>query len=177
MLTDDHIVLRAPEPDDVHTLYRWENDPEVWRVSGSALPYSLHTLMKYVDSINDVYTDHQMRLMIADASSSKLYGAIDLFDCDFRHRRAGVGIMIGEVEDRGDGIGSRALALLLDYAFGTLGFHQLYCQVQVDNLPSLRLFEKFGFVHVGVKKDWSFADGVFRDEVFLQKINKKAGEE
>ena len=173
MLGNENIVLRAPEPSDVDTLFVWENDPEVWRISNSATPYSHKILTDYVNSITDIYADKQLRLLIEEREGATLLGAVDLFDCDFRNRRAGVGILIANAENRGRGFASQTLDLLLPYAFGMLGFHQLYCQVGVENEASLKLFEKFGFERVGIKRDWSFSDGRFVDEVFLQKIGEK----
>lgn len=170
MLRNDHITLRALEPSDVDTLYLWENDPEVRRVSNSTAPFSHKILTDYVNSITDIYADKQLRLLIERRKDSTPLGAVDLYDCDFKNRRAGVGILIGDPAERGHGVGTQTLELLLPYAFGTLGFHQLYCQVAVDNKPSLLLFEKFGFERVGVKRDWNLVDGVFVDEVFMQKI-------
>lgn len=170
MLRNRNITLRALEPSDVDTLYLWENDPEVRRVSNSATPFSRKILTDYVNSITDIYTDKQLRLLIERSEDSTPLGAVDLYDCDFKNRRAGVGILIGDPTERGQGIGTQTLELLLPYAFGTLGFHQLYCQVAVDNKPSLWLFGKFGFERVGVKRDWNLVDGVFVDELFLQKF-------
>ncbi len=173
MLRNQHITLRALEPSDVDTLYRWENDPEVRRVSNSSVPYSHKILTDYVNSITDIYADKQLRLLIERTENPTPLGAVDLYDCDFKNRRAGVGILIGDPAERGRGIGTQTLELLLPYAFGTLGFHQLYCQVAVDNKPSLLLFEKFGFERVGVKRDWNLTDGAFVDEVFMQKIESQ----
>lgn len=49
ILQGESVRLRAVEPDDVETLYRWENDPEVWRVSGTLAPFSRHALMRFVE--------------------------------------------------------------------------------------------------------------------------------
>ena len=50
MLTDGIISLRALEPVDVDTLYRWENDPAVWGVGLTIAPYSRKQLWDYVNN-------------------------------------------------------------------------------------------------------------------------------
>ena len=43
MILEGRVVrLRAVEPEDVEAMYRWENDPAVWRVSGTLAPFSRH---------------------------------------------------------------------------------------------------------------------------------------
>ena len=65
MTQNPKIHLRALEPEDLELLYRIENDVELWNVGTSNVPYSRWTLHEYIaNSTGDIYTDHQVRLMI-----------------------------------------------------------------------------------------------------------------
>lgn len=97
-------------------------------------------------------------------------GAVDLFEVDPVNRRAGVGILIHAAKDRGRGYASDAVQALCRYAAGTLGMHQLWCNVGADNAASLRLFRAAGFTEVGIKRDWQWRPDGYRDEVMMQKI-------
>ena len=99
-------------------------------------------------------------------------GAIDLFDYDPFHLRAGVGILIGQSQHRNKGIATAALNELIRYAFDILQLHQLYCNVSVDNEASLRLFQSAGFRIIGRKAEWNKIPGGFTDELLLQYINR-----
>lgn len=55
MLTDGTISLRALEPIDVDTLYRWENDPAVWGVGLTLAPYSRKQLWDYVNNLSLIH--------------------------------------------------------------------------------------------------------------------------
>lgn len=172
MLEDDRIKLRALEPADADQLFLWENDPENWKVSNTITPFSRQVLTAYIDSVNDVYSDKQLRLVIEHKISGEALGAVDIFECDFKNRRAGIGILIADPANRGEGTGRRVLSLVLPYCFDILGFHQMYCNILSDNDRSLRLFEAFGFERCGLKKDWVLYNGKFFDEWTLQKINR-----
>ena len=100
------IRLRAVEPGDVDLMYEWENDCDIWPVSGTTEPFSRHQLERFVERHQDivgVLCDGQLRLIIETLLSSKPVGAIDLFEYDPIHRRAGIGILIYEQSDRGRG--------------------------------------------------------------------------
>ena len=85
------IRLRAVEPDDVEPMYRWENDPAVWHVSGTLAPFSRHQLQRFVDEQQfDIYQTRQMRLIIEALETGRPVGALDLFEFEPQHRRAGV---------------------------------------------------------------------------------------
>ena len=40
----------------------------------------------------------------------------------------------------------------------------------MDNKISLNLFKKMGYVEIGIKKDWNYIEGKYKDEVLFQKI-------
>ena len=167
------IRLRAVEPGDVDLMYEWENDCDIWPVSGTTEPFSRHQLERFVERHQDivgVLCDGQLRLIIETLLSSKPVGAIDLFEYDPIHRRAGIGILIYEQSDRGRGYASDAVETLCRYAHDTLRAHQLWCNVGADNEASLRLFRSAGFTEIGVKRDWLWRPDGYHDEVMLQKI-------
>jgi len=170
MLENKRIVLRALETTDVDKLFIWENNRVNWRVSQTISPYSRHVLIDYVNAVSDVFTDKQLRLIIEEKSSGEAIGTTDIFDCDFKNKRAGIGILLADPEKRGKGLASEVLEELLSYCFSTLSLHQVYCNILLDNEKSIHLFEKFGFKRIGIKKDWTFFDGKYYDEIFMQKF-------
>lgn len=174
--------LRAVEPRDVDTMYAWENDTEIWAVSGTTAPYSRELLERFVEQQQfDIWQTRQVRLMIepileADALSpcpatgSLPVGALDLFEFDPQHRRAGVGILVHDPAQRGKGYAADALTVACEYAREVLGLHQLWCSVGAENAASLSLFRHAGFSEIGIKRDWQWTAYGFRDEVLMQKI-------
>lgn len=170
MLENKTIRLRALEISDVSLLYSWENDRQNWKVSHTLTPYSMHVLTDYVNAVTDIYTDKQLRLIIESKIEKDPLGTVELFDCDFKNKRTGLGILIADPENRGRGLASQTLEILIDYCLRDLDLHQIYCNVLCNNQASIALFEKFGFETIGVKKDWTFHNGYYLDELLMQKI-------
>ncbi len=167
------IELRALEPEDIDLLYRWENNKDIWQVSNTVAPFSRFVLTKYIESAHlDIYQTRQLRLMIdsVEENSIKTVGAIDLFDFEPLHNRAGVGILIAELENRNRGYASSSLKVLLNYVKDVLHLHQIYCNIMTSNSISLALFKKHGFELIGIKKDWIKVPDGYIDEMILQKI-------
>lgn len=173
MLKGDNIYLRAIEPEDATRIMVWENNPDNWRVSGTEAPYALHTILDYISSIHNFRQSGELRMMICEKMNDKPIGTLDLFEANFKHGRAGVGILIGEHENRGKGYAKESLTILIRYATKVLGFHNLTANVLVDNDPSSRLFESMGFELVGVRKEWFFDNGKWVDEKIYQLCLKK----
>jgi len=174
-LLSSPIRLRAPEPQDVDFLYELENDHRLWHVSQTQVPYSRFELEQYVLSAekHDPFVAKQVRFIIELENDGvhEVIGTIDLFELDAINRRAEIGIVISK-EKRGMNYAGNALMLCINYAFGDLNFHQLYCNIEQDNYQSLMLFEKYGFQKIGLKRDWNLRNGKWIDEVLMQKIKE-----
>ncbi len=164
------IILRPLEPEDIDLLYQWENDMELWEVSHTKTPFSRYILAEYIkNTTKDIYTTRQLRLVIENEESQPV-GAVDLFDFEPFHLRAGIGILIHQEEDRQRGYAIDALKALSQYAAGSLGLKQLYANIASDNEASIGLFEKAGFKRAGVKKSWLKTRGGWKDELLVQKL-------
>lgn len=169
MVNKQKIKLRPVEPQDLELLYLWENKEENWLVSGTSSPFSKNTLKQYLASIQDIYQDKQLRLIIVDALNEEK-GILDFFDYDHKNQRVGMGILI-EKSFRNQGIASKAVELGIKYCFETLFLHQIYCNILASNQPSIQLFESHGFIKCGEKKDWIQTKNGWENEYTYQLIN------
>ncbi len=173
ILNSKIIRLRAVEPEDLDTLYEWENDPSIWHLGNTLTPFSRFTLAQYIESSRqDIYEAKQLRLIIERMGDQKSLGAIDLFEFDPHNLRAGVGILIGSEADRKKGYASEALDILIRYSFKVLMLKQLYCNIDENNTDSLELFIRHGFVITGQKREWNKTPDGWLTEYFLQLINQ-----
>jgi diamine N-acetyltransferase len=167
-----NIYLRALEPEDLEFIYEVENDEAFWAISNTQTPYSRFLVAQYLENAKqDIYEAKQLRLAICKHGSFKPVGLIDLFEFDPKNKRAGVGIMIREMGSRNQGIGSEALQILIKYSFSHLLVHQLYANIDAGNEASIKLFTKFGFKHIGTKKEWNLVGTQYNDEAMYQLIN------
>ena len=164
------VRFRALEPNDIDLLFEWENDAEIWEISNTYEPFSKYILAKYIkESQRDIYEAKQTR-MIIETLDGHTVGAIDLFDFDPFHFRAGVGILIHDEKDRKMGYATDALQLLCNYSSEYLRLHQLYANITEDNRTSIQLFENNGFELCGTKKDWRRTEDGWKAELMFQKI-------
>jgi len=174
ILKGEKVQLRAVEPNDIDIIYKWENNTSVWQLSNTLAPFSRHIIKQFVDNSHlDIFQSRQLRLMIdkIENDSAETIGTIDIFDFEPLHKRAGIGILIADEQNRKNGFASEALDILIHYCFNTLQMHQLYCNITSDNTESLNLFQKKGFSLIGIKKDWLIFPKGKKDELMFQLIN------
>ncbi|MFK7749706.1 MAG: GNAT family N-acetyltransferase [Kordia sp.] len=170
-LTGEKLYLRALEPEDLDFIYEIENDESIWEISATQTPYSRFLIKQYLENAHqDIYEAKQLRLVMVSNKKENV-GLIDLFEYDPKNKRVGVGLLIAKREFRHKGYGSEALQLVCNYAFKHLHVHQLFANIGEDNEASIKLFESLGFQQIGIKKDWTFVNGEYKNEILYQKIN------
>ena len=64
MLKGENIYLRALEPSDADLIFRWENNPSNWKISGTLLPFSKHLIEQYVNSLINMTQISMVSLLI-----------------------------------------------------------------------------------------------------------------
>ncbi len=169
-LNDNTIALRALEPTDLDTLYRWENDTALWVASDTIAPYSREALWHYLkEYTGDIYAQRQLRLMITLADDGTPVGTVDFLNFDPLNNRAELGLFI-ELDSRGKGLGRRALSLLTAYARDHIGLRQLYVFIALDNTVCLKLFEDYGYRRAGILHSWVKRGTTYRDVALMQMV-------
>ena len=169
-LRGEHIFLRALEPTDLDVLYKWENNPTIWKVSNTLNPFSKFVLEQYlVNAHDDIFSAKQIRLMVC-SNDGRPAGTIELFDFDALNSRVGIGILIEE-NSQNKGYAFDALQVLIKYCFEILMLKQIYCNISASNEKSIRLFKKLNFTEAGMKKSWNkISQNTFEDEYLLQLV-------
>ncbi len=163
------VTLRALEPEDLDMLYLIENDPELWDVGVTNVPYSRFALREYIASASgNIYVDGQVRLMICNTQGEAV-GVVDLVNFNPQHNRAEVGIVI-QTPYRSKGYGMAALHQLISYSRKTHHLHQLYALVNENNNRSIQVFERVGFQRSAELRDWLYDGSRYNNVVVLNYI-------
>jgi len=152
------VRLRAPERGDLEAFMRWMNDPEVTEFLEVEGPLSMDEEEKW----------YQQMLVSPDRvycieAEGRLIGNIGLLRLDLRHRRTDIGIVIGEKDAWSRGYGREAIALLLEYLFGELGLNRVGLYADASNLRAIRCYERCGFRHEGLLREYRFKRGQYVD--------------
>lgn len=95
-------------------------------------------------------------------------GNAALQDIDLRNRTAEFGLFIGEADRRGQGFGTEATRLLLNFAFQVLGLHSVMLRVFAYNPAARRCYERVGFREFGRRRQGQFMNGRFCDVVYME---------
>jgi RimJ/RimL family protein N-acetyltransferase len=158
-LCDEAIRLREPREEDVPSLLEACQDPLIRRFTFVPDPYREEHARGWVEGAPVAReTGERLQLVIAGAADDRLLGTVGLPRLDWEHRVAEVGYFVAPWA-RGRGAAWRAAGLLARWALTDLGLARVSCDVDVENVASLRVAERAGFVREGVLRSAIEAKG------------------
>ena len=162
--------LRDLEPSDATDAYeRWMNDPEVTRYLESRFGrHDRDSLRGYIETNRQADGVYAFAIELVDGD--RHIGNIKLGSFEEPHRRADIGILIGERDCWGRGYATEAIALLTEWAFADLGLEKLTAAAYGPNTGSIRAFERAGFTVEAVRPRHYRAGDEFVDGVYLARL-------
>ena len=162
------LALRPPRPDDADALFELGRDPEVVRFFSWG-PYRERS--EAAAFIERVVTERPYEFLIVDENDRPI-GLTGLTELSERDGRAVVGTWLGR-EHWGTGANRESKALILHYAFATLGLGRVSAYAHPDNVRSLKALERLGFTREGVLRGWHVHRGKRRDVVMLSMLREE----
>ena len=145
VLATERLILRAPCFEDARTIAALANDR---RIAENTLriphPYGLADAQSFITAANA--SDGEIVFLIATRGGNVIGGC---GIARFGEEPPEIGYWLG-VPFWGQGYASEAVRVLIDYAFGDLGYDALAGGARVSNPASRRVLEKCGFQWTGV---------------------------
>ena len=118
-------------------------------------------------------SENNILFAIIDKSSNTHIGNIKLGDIHPVHKYADIGLIIGNKNYWGKGIGTEAIKLVSQYAFENLNLMKVIAGIYENNVGSIKAFKKCGFKEAYVKKDTYFFENKFIDAIYFELYNNK----
>lgn len=161
VLQTERVVLRPLASSDLRRCVKWFSDPQIIRFLGRSKPVTLAEEERW-------FRDYERRAdeqIFAIEVERRHIGNLGLHRIDRVHRKAEIGIVIGEPSAWSKGYGTEAMRVALRYAFDALSLNKISLEVLEYNARAIRTYEKVGFQREGVHREDVYKDGRFVDIV------------
>lgn len=164
------VTLRAITQTDLQLICDMFNDPELEDlVVGWAFPISIEQQKKWFE--NNIGDNKNFRFVI-ETEENGAVGIATLTDIDWKNRRATHGIKLANIQNRTKGVGTDTVMALMRYAFDELGLHRLDGSWFDFNTASKKLYTKCGWKEEGVKREYVYKKGEWRDLTIVGVLEK-----
>lgn len=146
--------------------FDWMDDYEVTRfLESGRTPNNLARQRAYFESMQN--RPDAVLFAICDRATDQHIGNIGLRDIHPVHRRADIGILIGDRAFWGKGYATEATFLVADYGFRRRNLHSIWLGVLASNAAAIRAYEKVGFVVDGREREAWWAEGQYHDVLHM----------
>jgi RimJ/RimL family protein N-acetyltransferase len=165
-LTNGTIRLESLTSENISRNYlNWLSNPIInqFLEVRFSLPLCQHELEDYVSTLND--SKDVLMLGIFSTVDNLHVGNIKLGPIDYRHKRADIGFLIGDIDYHGRGFATAAISLVVSYAFEVLQLNKVTAGCYAPNVASARTLDKAGFQMDAIqRRHWrlndDFVDGL-----------------
>jgi ribosomal-protein-alanine N-acetyltransferase len=164
-LIGPRLYFRPLEREDASRVAGFLNDPSVRNNLLAHRPLSVQHELERLEQLGK--DEQQVVLGISRHGETELIGSTGLHHLSFRSRTAELGLLIGEHAFWGQGYGTEATRMMLDYGFGTLNLNKVWLQVYAHNRSGIRVYEKAGFKQEGIQREQHFTEGRYVDTVLM----------
>ncbi|TGN18254.1 GNAT family N-acetyltransferase [Leptospira idonii] len=162
-LESDIVALSSLSLSDYSETYlNWLNDEEVnkysYRRYFPTTSASLEIFLKDISKRED-----EVHFSIKRKSDKLHIGNICLKSIHWQARCAELGILIGDKSAWGNGYGTSAVKLIVEYGFLRLNLNRI--EIGTFNPSAKRMFEKNNFQHEGLSRQKIYIDGKYYDDI------------
>jgi len=164
---EGELVALGPHRRDLLPTYqRWVNDFATLRTLAiPPRPMTLEAETDWFEAVANASSD--IGFTVYERRTWRPVGNTGLHGVDHRNRSATFGILIGEPDCRGRGLGTEVTRLMLDYAFTALGLHNVLLTVYEFNRAAQRAYQKAGFREIGRRRQCRLMGGRLWDEIYM----------
>ncbi len=171
-------VALGPLRRDLADLYaRWNNQLEVRRGLDHLGVANAESEEKWVEENLKAGAEREPKAVeftIYDRGDGAPVGTVGLFGIDHSHGGAKLGIALGE--RRGQGLGTEATRLALDFAFNVLNLRNVMLETLAWNAAGLAAYERAGFRRIGVRRAARISRGRPTDLVLMDAVPDDFGD-
>ena len=141
------------------------NEPSTAEFQSWSLPYSLDKAKESVERFIELGqpTDGEsFGYVIADPLTDVLMGDIAV-PLEWGGRSAEIGFSLTP-ESRGRGIATMAGGFIVQHLFNAVGVHRIHASLHPDNVASMMVLERLGFIYEGTARQSYWVDDVCTDD-------------
>ena len=181
-IVGERVYLRPLKRGDLDGNYiDWLNNPETSRYLEVAIfPQTKEHLENFYDTVTAAHD--QVILAIADQETGQLIGNVKFGPISWTHRKATLGLHIGEKKFWGEGIGAEVTKLTVEYSFFDLNLRRIELGVYADHKTAVKTFKKVGFKEEDRLRKDLFYEGDYEDHLWIgllrtECVAKRGGEQ
>ncbi len=168
-----HLTLKGLSPANIRNIFANFQKSEVKNILGHQsedefLREEIKNRLGY-SSYNRTF----LLFLLVDKDSEIIIGRCGLHNWNTEHNRAEIGYVMNYEDYKRKGLMSEAVIAILKYGFEKLKLNRIEAIVGTNNIPSLRIMEKYGFNKEGILRKNSLNLGYYEDSIMFSLLSSE----
>jgi RimJ/RimL family protein N-acetyltransferase len=174
-LEDGFIRLVPLEDEHLDGMAALGVDAETTRFTYVPVPFDRDAARNWLDGYVRGWLEGTLAgFAIEPADGAGFLGFIALVRFDAEGRQAEIGYIVA-APARGKGVAGRALRLVSDWCLHGLGLRRIELRIDVENVPSVHVAERLGYVREGVLRSVHLKQGLRIDQAVYSLLPADVG--
>ena len=160
------VRLRAMDPEDWEEHFKNAYDSAARRMLQYELelPPTIKGTQSSIDMFSNFNPETKRIMFTIENMEGVNVGALNLNSIDERNGTFSIGMQIGRAY-RGQGYGTAAMELLLNYAYNERRLNKFNVSIIEGNIGSKTMLTKLGCVQEGVRREVIYTQGAYKNEI------------
>ena len=157
------MIVRKIAKEDLPIRVDWMNNPKIYSSMHYDIPITLEKTIAWWES--NQQKDSRVDLAFIEDDKIVAMGGITSIDRSILKAET---YLFVDPEQLGKGWGAKAKKLLIDYAFEILNLNKLYVVTNEDNVASIKVQQKFGYLLEGrFRQEYVTSNGDLKDRLYF----------
>ena len=172
VMVGERLYLRPLEVADAEALARLVTEETETIMERGRIPVGPLGFERWIKESHERQPPSDVYFAVCLKDGDRFIGIVNVKDIDWVNRTGETGTGLGPAEVRGQGYGTEAKHLLLEYCFDRLHLHALWSHVWEPNARSAAALAKQGYRPAGRLKWDEVKDGVYRDALLFDLLRE-----
>jgi ribosomal-protein-alanine N-acetyltransferase len=173
VIETNRLILKGLSPAAMTSIF--ENNPkeEIKKILGHR---SEKDFQKEESKYKNGYSSYNrsfLLFLLIDKATDTIIGRCGIHNWNAEHSRAEIGYNMEDENYKCKGFMTEALAAVINHGFTKMNLHRIEALVGSNNIPSLRLMEKFNFIKEGLLREHYFINDKFEDSIVFSKLRNE----
>ena len=142
----------------------WLNDPAIVKYSNQR--FGLHTRESCLNYLHSFYGSDNLYFAIEHSLASRVCGSLTIYR-QVHHETADIGIMVGDRDSWGQGIGYRAWSMAMSLIIDPLNVRKVTAGTLRSNDAMIRIIKKSGMTLEAVRYGQELVEGIPTDLLYF----------
>lgn len=170
ILETERLYLRKLTPEDFTYIFANYPKEEIMLFFSFETEEEFQTGKYKAENGYTSYNRSIVQFQLIEKNTNTVIGAAGFHNWYADHRRAEIGYHMKNEAFKNQGYMSEAVEKIIEYGFSNMNLHRMEALVGTENIPSLKLMEKFNFTQEGILKQHYFINNKFEDSIIFGRL-------